>query len=119
MKLSGLVVIVFCSILAFGQEVTVTPSKNSVVLSIPASKTYHLMVSEEKQPTLSIQCSQSANGKKSVHILMFTPGEAISENDAETAPRSEEFVLMMKVGNTKTPTDWIPYGKTETFAYYG
>jgi len=117
MKLSGLLITLFCSLLAAAQEVTVTPGKNGVLLSIPASKSYQLMASEEKQPTLSIQCS--AKGNKSVHILMFSAGEAITENDAEMTPRSGQFVLMMKFGGTKQPTSWIPYGNPETFAYYG
>ena len=75
------------------------------------------MASEEKQPTLSVECAQS--GKKSVHVLMFSAGEAIAENNAETAPRSGEFSLTMKFGGTKQTTSWIPYGNPETFAYYG
>jgi len=114
---SGFIALVFLSYLAVGQEVTVTPGKNSVVLSIPASKSYQLMASEEKQPTLSLQCAEK--GKNRVHLLMFSAGEALTENDAETAPRSGEFVLMMKFGGTKQPTTWIPYGNRETFAYYG
>jgi len=117
MKVLGLLTVLCGCLLAMGQEVTVTPGKNSVLLSIPASKSYQLMVAEDKQPTLSLQCAQS--GKKSAHILMFTPGEAMAEDNAETEPRSGEFTLTMKFGNTKTTTSWIPYGKPETFAYYG
>ena len=117
MKLSGLLAIVFFSLLVAAQEVTVTPGKNSVLLSIDASKSYHLVTTEEKQPTLSIQCAEK--GKKSVHLLMFSPGGAMAEDNLETVPRSGEFTLTMTIGNTKQTTSWIPYGNSETFAYYG
>lgn len=116
MRLSGLFAIVCCSYLAFGQEVHVTPIKNGVVLSVAARK-YHILATEEKEPTLSIQCA--AKGKKSAHILMFSSGSAITEDNAEIEPRSGEFMLSVTIGGTRQTTDWIPYGDTGGFAYYG
>jgi hypothetical protein len=117
MKLSGLAAMMFYSLLAIGQEVHVTPGKNSIILSVSAQKSYHLLVSEEKQPTLAVECA--AKGKKTMHLLIFSPGEALAEDNQEAAPKSGEFVLNMTIGGNKQVTSWIPYGDTATFAYYG
>ena len=45
--------IFFCSLIAVGQDVEVEPGKNSVSLTITASKSFNLLASEQKQPHLS------------------------------------------------------------------
>ena len=107
----------FFSFVAIAQEVTVTPGNHSVVLSIPARKSYQILTTEAKEPTLSIECT--AKGKKSVHVLMFAPGGAVAEDNPETVPRSKEFELKLTMGGTKQEVAWIPYGDVGSFAYYG
>jgi hypothetical protein len=116
MKASWLAVVIFCSLHALGQDVEVTPGKNSVGMKITA-KSYHLLSTEEKQPTLTLECAQKGN--KIGHLLLFSAGEALSEENAGLAPRNGALTLTMKIGGTKQATTWIPYGDTATFAYYG
>lgn len=110
--------IFFCSLIAVGQDVEVEPGKNSVSLTITASKSFNLLASEQKQPQLILECA--SNKGKAGHLLLFAPGVEISEDNSETAPRNGALMLKMKIGGTKQPTTWIPYGgATVTFAYYG
>jgi len=117
MTLPVLSVAILCSLLAQGQEVQVTPGKNSVSLTITAVKSYHFLATEEKQPTLTLECSQKGN--KAGHLLLFSAGLEIAEDNPETAPRSGALTLTVKIAGTKQPTTWVAYGNTETFAYYG
>ena len=117
MKLSGLLAILVCSLLGTGQEVHVSAGKNSVVLSVAAQKPYSLMSGEEKKPVLVVECAQK--GKKTVHILKFQPGGMLVEDNPESSGRGGELVLDMTTGGTKEATNWIPYGDTESYAYYG
>ena len=116
MKLSWLAAVIFCSLLALGQDVEVTPGKNSVGMKITA-KSYHLLTTEEEQPTLTLECA--LKGKKTGHLLLFSAGGALSEENPGTAPRNGALTLTMRIAGTKQATTWIPYGDTETFAYYG
>jgi hypothetical protein len=118
MKLLVLAAVFFCSLIAVGQDVEVEPGKNSVSLTITATKSFNLLATEQKQPTLMLECA--SNKGKSGHLLLFEPGVEISEDNSETAPRNGALTLKMTIGNTKQPTMWIPYGgATVTFAYYG
>lgn len=117
MKLLWLGVLIFCSLLALAQEVEITPGKGSVGLKITATKTYHWLTTEEAKPTLTLECARKGN--KGGHLLLFSPGGAISEATQEMTPRNGALTLTMKIGNTKQATTWIPYTDTETFAYYG
>ena len=116
-KVSILAAILLCSIIAVGQEVEITPGKNSVALTITASKSYKLLPTEEKQSTLTLMCAMK--GKTAGHLLLFSPGSEISEDDPETEPRNGQLTLKLKIGATKQVTSWIPYGSKATFAYYG
>jgi len=116
-KLSILAAILLCSIIAVGQEVEITPGKNSVALTITSSKSYHLLPTEEKQSTLTLMCA--LKGNKAGHLLLFSPGSEIGEDDPETEPRNGQLTLKLKIGGTKQVTSWIPYGSKATFAYYG
>jgi len=97
--------------------VEITPGKNSVGLTITANKSYNLLPTEEKQSTLTLMCA--LKGKKAGHLLLFSPGSEISEDDPESEPRSGQLTLKVKIGGTKQVTSWIPYGSKATFAYYG
>jgi hypothetical protein len=115
-NLSGVSAVVLCSLLALGQEVQVSPGKHSVRLTITA-KSYRLLPTEEMQPTLTLECA--VKGNKAGHLLLFSAGGAISEDNPETAPRNGQLTLTMTISGTKQATTWIPYGDTETYAYYG
>ena len=117
MKWAILVSLISCCVLGLGQEVEVTPGKGTVLLSLQAQKSYQWLASEQKQPTLSVQCAQK--GKKSVHLLLFSAQGAVMEDDPETAGRGGQVTFHMTIGTTKEVTTWIPYGTRETFAYYG
>lgn len=117
MKLSSIALVICCSILALGQEVEVAPGKNSVGLTVTASKSYNLLPTEAKQPTLTLECA--LKGNKAGHLLLFSPGGAIAEENEGLAPRNGALTLTMRTGSTKQATTWIPYGDTATFAYYG
>ena len=117
MKMSGLVAILLWSLLGVGQEVHVSPGKNSVVLSVAAQKPYSLMSGEEKKPVLAVECA--LKGKKTVHILKFLPGGMLAEDNPESSAKGGELVFEMTMGGTKESTTWIPYGDTESYAYYG
>ncbi|HKD83650.1 MAG TPA: hypothetical protein VKB58_02795 [Terriglobales bacterium] len=117
MKWAALVALISCCVLALGQEVEVTPGKGSILLSLEAQKSYQWLASEQKQPTLSVQCAQK--GKKSVHLLLFTAQSSVMEDDPETAGRGGQLTFHMTIGTTKQVTTWIPYGDAVTYAYYG
>lgn len=117
MKYLGLVALMLCSLLSMGQEVEVTPGKTSVLLSLPAQKSYNWLASEQKVPTLSLQCAQK--GKKSVHLLLFSAQGSVMEDDPETAGRGGQLTFHMTIGGTAQVTTWIPYGDITTYAYYG
>ena len=117
MKWAALVALLSCSVLCLGQEVEVTTGKGSVLLSLTAQKSYQWLASEQKQPTLSLQCAQK--GKKSVHLLLFTAQSSVMEDDPETAGRGGQVTFHMTIGTTKEITTWIPYGDAVTYAYYG
>lgn len=115
--LSVIAAVLLSALFSSGQEVTVTPGKDSVGLSVSAQKPYELLAGQKKVPVLSIQCVLKS--KKSVHLITFTAGEVLAENDAESAPKNKSFVLHMVVGGKSMATDWIPYNDPITYAYYG
>jgi hypothetical protein len=118
MKMPGVIVaVILWTVLSSGQEVKVTPGKDSVALSVSAQKPYDILASEKKIPVLSVQCSQK--GKKSAHLVIFTTGGALAESDAEAGPKNGAFALHMVVGGKEQKTEWIPYTDPITYAYYG
>ena len=117
MKASGFVAIALWSLLSMGQEVHVSRGNGIVVLSVWAQKPYPLMSGEEKMPTLSVECSQK--GKKTVHVLKFSPGGAVVEDSPEVTAKGEQLAFNTTIGGTKQTTSWIPYGDTVSFAYFG
>lgn len=117
MKLLIVGAMIFWANLGVCQTVHTTLQKGGVSMSLSADKAYEIMASEKKTPTLTVQCAHK--GKKSMHMVLFSPGGAIAEDKAEDAPRSGELSLDVTVNGKKKPMDWIPYGDTVTFAYYG
>src|SRR5579863_3858581 len=97
MKMPGVIVAVLLwTLLGQGQEVKVTPGKDSVALSVSAQKAYDILASEKKVPVLSVQCS--LKGKKTGHMVIFTAGGALEESDAESGAKNGAVTLHMMVG---------------------
>lgn len=120
MKLPVLVLtIVGCAILSLGQEVRTSQVKEGVNVSITANQSYEVMTGEKKRPVLSVQCTQNQKATKSMHLVMFSAGDPIGEDDPTTAPKNGEIALNTDVGGSKERTNWIPYGDAVTYAYYG
>lgn len=118
MKMPGLIVAVMLwTLLGSGQEVKVTPGKDSVALSISAQKPYDILSSEKKIPVLSVQCS--LKGKKAAHLVIFTAGGAVAESDPDSRAKNGAFSLHMTVGGKEQKTEWIAYNDPITYAYYG
>ncbi len=118
MKMPGVMVAVMLwTLLGSGQEVKVTPGKDSVALSVSAQKAYDILTSEKKVPVLSVQCS--LRGKKAGHMVIFTAGGALAEGDAESGGKNGAITLHMTVGGKEQATHWIPYNDPITYAYYG
>ena len=117
MKLSIVVSVVLCAVLAAGQEVTESKGKGGTALSVSAQKSYDILSSEKKTPTLAVQCAQK--GKKNTHLVTFSPGGSISEDNPEDAPKNGTITLHITMAGKKRVTSWIPWGDTVTFAYYG
>jgi len=118
MKLVGVMVaVMLASLIGLGQEVKVTPGKDSVALSVSAQKPYDILSSEKKTPVLSVQCS--LKGKKAGHLVIFTAGGALAEGDAESGTKNGAITLHMMVGGKEEATEWIPYNDPTTYAYYG
>lgn len=117
MKLLVVSAMMLWATLSVSQTVHVSHAKGGLTLSVSAQKSYDMMASEKKTPVLTVQCAEK--GKKTMHMVLFSPGEAIGEDKAEDAPRSGELYLDTTLGGKKDSTPWIPYGDTVTFAYYG
>lgn len=117
MKLSGWLAILLWSVQGVGQEVHVSPGKNGVALSVTAQKPYSLISGEEKRPALVVECA--LKNKKPVHVLKFLPGGMLADDNPEGNAKGGEMVFNMTLGATKEATAWIPYGDTESYAYYG
>jgi len=102
------------SFLCMGQEVHVARGKNSVVLSVLAQKPYSLMSGEGKTATLSVECDHK--GKKTAHLLKFSPGGSLVEDSPE---KGVQVTLNMTIGGIKQTTTWVDYGDSITFVYLG
>lgn len=102
---------------AAAQEIQVSPTKGGVVVTLPADKPYTLLPGEEKTATLSMLCLRKGN--KASHILMFSPGGAVAEDNPETSPKNGVVGLSMTIGGKKQITTWIPYNDPDTYAYFG
>jgi len=102
---------------AAAQDIQVSPTKGGVVIVLSADKPYQLLPGEEKTATLSMQCLHVKN--KSSHILLFSPGGAVAEDDPETTSKHGGVGLMMTIGGKKQRTSWISYNDPDTYAYFG
>src|ERR1700733_8788533 len=111
MKLWCIVFIASCAVFCSGQDVHTEPVKDGVNLSISAQQSYEIIAGEKKRPTLSIQCSQNQKGTKVVHLVMFSAGGSLAEDNPETTPKNGEIGLKTQIGSgTEQMTNWIPYG---------
>jgi len=97
-----------------GQEVHASQGKNVVVLSVLAQKPYSLMSGEAKTAKLSVECAQK--GKKTVHVLKFSPGESLVEDNPE---KGAPLTFNITIGGIKQTTSWANFGDTVTFTYVG
>lgn len=97
---------------AVAQDVQVNSGKNTVILSVNAQQSYDVVSGEKKTPVLSVECVQ---GKKAGHIITFSPGGAVIEDN----PEGKEANFIVTMGGSKHTTNWVNFGDTVTFAYFG
>ena len=120
MKLAALgTTILLLAIFSVGQDVTSSPVKGGVNVSITANHTYEVMSGQKKKAVLSVECTQNQKGTKAVHLVMFSAGESVAEDNAENRPKSGEIHLNTKMAGSRETTNWIPYGDAVTYAFYG
>jgi hypothetical protein len=117
MKVPAVVAIILWSLLSLGQEVHVSQGKSSVALSVLAQKPYPWISGEQKTPILSVECA--LKGKKTLHLLKFSPGGALVEDGPEVTAKGGQLPFMMTIGGTRQVESWIPYGDAISYAYYG
>ena len=117
MKLLGLLAVLSWSLFGLAQEVHVSTGKASVALSLPARKPYALLSAEEKTPVLTLQCAHK--GKTAMHLLTFTAGNTLVEDDSDPFAKNGPVTFEMTIGGKRQATTWIPYGDAVTYAYYG
>ena len=117
MRLAAIVATVLCPLLSVGQQVQVSQNKGDVVLTVKAQKPYQLVIGEEKLPVLSVECAQK--GKKSAHLVKFSPGGTLREDSVDAPAKGENLVFDVTIGGTKQATTWAPYGDGITFVYFG
>jgi hypothetical protein len=104
--------------LAVGQDLHVSPMKNGIGITVSAQKPYTLMAGgHETTPTLTMECLHK--GKNAVHVLMFSPGGAVTEDNPEASSKNGIGLFMSMGGGAKELTTWIPYNDVDTYAYYG
>lgn len=106
------------SLPAVAQEVHVTAENGIVTMSVAAQKPYILMAAgAPRTPVLAVACQQK--GKKTGHVITFSPGGILTEQEFSTFGRSASLLLSVHLGEEKLSTHWVAYGNVETFAYYG
>ena len=112
------VVLGLCSLVAVAQEVHVSSDHGAVTLSVAAEKPYTLMASgQPKTPVIAIVCQQK--GKKMGHVITFSAGGILTEQEFSTFGNSASLLLTVRLGKQKLSTNWVAYGNVETFTYYG
>jgi hypothetical protein len=115
-KLPIFLVLVTCSITAIAQEVSVSPTKGGIVLSVSAQKSYELMPGETKVPILSMECLHK--GSKMSHLVVFLPGGMVADDSGSTSTQAEES-FVVTINGTKHVTSWATYGDNNGYAYVG
>lgn len=101
--------------LCLAQEVHVSPIKNGVLITVPAQKTYHLMLGqEEKTAYLGVQCLHK--GKTNTHLPLFMPGGSVVESSSEFGGGEQDLTLMLDGHKQVTP--WIGYDKSSVVFTY-
>ncbi len=116
--LCGAIACGFSSPHLWGQDVHVTSDKGVVTLSVSAQKSYGLIVSgEAKTPVLSVVCQQK--GKKTGHLIVFSPGGILTEQEYSTFGKSASLVLETTIGAHKQSTTWVSQGDLQSFDYFG
>jgi hypothetical protein len=106
------------SLTAVAQEVHVTSENGILTLSVSAQLPYTLMAAgQPKTPVLTVGCQQK--GKKAGHLITFSPGGTMAEQQYSTFGSSASLLLPVKLGRQKLSTNWVAYGNVETFTYYG
>ena len=119
MKLPLVTAILLWALVSAGQDVHTAPVKDGINVSITANQPYEIMPGQKKRPVLSVQCSQNQKGTKVMHLVMFSAGGNVAEDDPATRPKNGEVTLNTELGGNKERTNWIPYGDAVTYAYYG
>jgi hypothetical protein len=115
-KVPIFLVLLACSITAVAQEVSVSPTKGGIALSVSAQKSYELMPGETKVPILSIECLHK--GSKTSHLVVFLPGGTVADDSGGTSTQAEE-AFVVTVNGTKQVTSWATYGENDGYAYVG
>ncbi len=105
---------VFAGVDCLAQQVHVTQLKDHVELSITAQQPYQLMAGQPKLPVLTVECAQK--GKKAGHIVLLQPGTALAEDSDKGGL---QVITVILDDHPPAETDWMPYGDSATFAYYG
>ncbi len=107
-----------CSHAVVGQEIRVTAEKGIVTVSVAAQKPYTLTVAgQPKTPLLSVTCQQK--GKKIAHVITFSPGGILTEQEYSTFGNSASLELDVTLGEHKQSTTWVSHGNLQSFDYYG
>lgn len=117
-SLAAATAVALWSLVAMGQEVHVTSDNGIVTLSIAAQKPYAVIASgQAKTPVLSVTCQQK--GKKFSHMITFSPGGILTEQEYSTFGSSASLVLEMTIGEHKQPTTWVSHSGLQNFDYVG
>ena len=111
-------VVALCSLPVAAQELHVTAENGIVTMSVAAQKSYTLLAAgAPKTPVLAVICQKK--GKKTGHVITFSPGGILKEQELSTFGNSASLLLSTKLGEQTLSTHWIAYGNVETFTYYG
>jgi hypothetical protein len=114
--LSG--VIATASLMAIAQDLHVTSENGTVTMTVAAQKSYALMpTGQQKTAVLTVSCQHK--GKKVGHVVTFSPGGILTEQQYSGFGNSASLQLAVNLGGQKLSTNWVAYGNVETFAYYG
>ena len=116
MRVSCFVALALWPLLCMGQEVHVSQGNGVVVLSVRAQTPYQLLSDEGKVPTLNVECTHK--GKKSAHLVIFSPGGTLVADSTEEGGRGGQQTLNMTIGGTKRMTTWASFGDVGSFTYF-
>ena len=116
--LSGATTFALWSPYLLAQDVHLNSDKGVITLSVMAQTPYALMPSgQAKTPVLSVVCQQK--GKKVAHVITFSPGGILTEQEYSTFGSSATLTLEMTIGAHKHSTIWVSHSNLQSFDYFG